>query len=767
MSLYAGGSLNRGEVYMKSRITVLVVLVTILAIFIPSCSLPLLRYGNGGTVTLALNGLVIPTASSDVAAGSRLILPLTTRIKVDVTGPDNFQKSAEAQMAPGAINITIDELPIDKELSFVISALDASGNALTKATATAVLQAGQNSLTATLKPDPAIVMPKMLSNITSNVSVLVDSTLTLAPGEYKLFKVEYMADTDTERQLQFDGMVVRWPWVRIYDENWTPLPVIASDEGMGWVVVNLPAGSRTVMVAVANVGPAGVFPIGQVTGQLSLRQSVFIDKNGTGSGTSQSPAGFDPLAFNGYAGKAVFLRAGTYLMNKGINISGFDSHYIYGGFGLDWKTRPGQTELLLAPVATETSAFSIGESSAPKVILDNIRIAVQDYGSVFQRTGVTVKNSATLRVYRSSIAGCVAQTPISVGVSLVSTGLMIEGGTVEIYASSIRGGFAGNSYVGPGSTVCGIMVVASGMYTLHVQSSVIDGGTAVTASGLALTSGIYNESTATSGLVLVNRSRVFGGIAQSTSGSVSAYGINAMNSSAAEDLIVYNSMVSGGQALGDTAGAVTYGLYTTENSSLCVAGNVIDTGRVLGTSGLRKVTGVYIDGTQNGNTAIVCNVFLSTGDKNLVYDASSAAISETNSNFVGGALGTVAGNTVVISQDEGYYNIVNYFYVGATDNSANYGFNRFMLTMGQKYSDVFGNFLVPAANSVFDRFYEWMNGNYWKIQPAFPTFTVNTTVNAVPVFVQTLLPNALPSLLFDLAGNPRPASGIWKIGAFE
>lgn len=754
---------------MKSRISALGMLVIILAIFVPSCSLPLLRFGNGASVTFALNGLVIPTATSDVAAGSRLILPQTVRIKVVVTGPDNFAKSAEAQMALGAITITIDKLPIDKELSFVISALDASGNALTKATATAVLQAGQNSLTVTLEPDPAKIESRMVSNITSNVSVLVDSTLTLAPDEYKLFKVEYTADTDTERQIQFDGTVVRWPWVGVYDENWTPLPAIASDAGMGWVVVNLPAGSRSVMVAVANVGPAGILPIGQVTGQLSLRQCVFIDKDGTGSGTLQEPAGFNPILFNEYAEKAVFLRAGTYLMNEGINNLSSDSYYIYGGFGMDWKTRPGQTELLLASAATDNSALSIGGSSAPKVILDNIRIAVEGYGSVYQRTGVTVKNSATLRVYRSSIAGCVTTTPIKVMATLVSTGLTIEGGTVEIYASTIRGGFTGNedTYVGSGSRTRGISIAMSGVYTLHVQSSVIDGGTAVTASGAAVASGISNESAATSGLVLINRSRIFGGIAQSTSGSVSAYGINAMNSSAAEDLIVYNSMLSGGQALGSTAGAETYGLYTKDNKSLCIAGNVIDTGRALGSLGMRKVTSIYVDGTQTADTAIVCNVFLSTGDETLAYDASSAAISETNSSFTGGALGTVAGNTVVISQDEGYYNIANYYYAGATNNSANYGFGRYLLDSGQKYSDVFGNFLVPAATTFFTRFDEWLNGNYWKVQPAFRAFVVNTTVNAVPVFVQTLLPAVSPSLLFDLAGNPRPASGFWKIGAFE
>lgn len=692
---------------------------------------------------------------------------------MDVSSADGFQKTVEVPMAGGLTPDAVTDLPVQKELTFVITALALDGEVLTKGEKKATLNAGQNSLSVTLAPDPSAVTVKSLGDISSSIELTIDNAaITLLPGKAKFYRVEYTVDQLYERFIHIETNKMQWFWLKVYDENWNPLPAVAQDEALGWSVIRLPQGTGVFHVAVANILASPLYPAGPIEGTLFMRQCVFVKPGGSGTmGYSTDPA---PLqtgsVFTGlYTKRAILLQSGVYVASEELKISTNDRFYIIGGFAPDWKTRAGKTEIILDASSSFTSLFNIGESSSPNVFIDNINAGIQGiaFGTgAVTKIGMQIKNGAKVRLMRSNVTGVLDSNPSGFSGQINSHGIQIEDGVLEVFASAISGGNA----INPGSSdqvsSTGIVIVATTSVTVKLYTSLVDGGYAVSPNLSGETNGIKSNGASS---IFITRCKIYGGTAVGATGAV-ATGIK---TSSQAGLIVMSSMLSGGYAkntdMTNTYNAQTVALNIADNAYLVIAGNVIDTGIANAIQDARRfINGIVVWGLQSPNTELSGNIFICSAP-GIGYGDASAIYSEDSSQFNDG-LGNYRLRAVkqnFIAYADNCQPLTNYIVIAGTDNSAAYQLENGYTPVAGGYGNFFEQYALPASFNQ-NRFSEWISSNTWKVKPAFVSWTSNTSYSVVPSFFSTILTDGSESIFyFDLTGSPRPQNGMWRIGAYE
>jgi hypothetical protein len=281
------------------------------------------RLKGDASLSLTVGGALPPKSIATgpgVSAGVRpvrSVLPTTASIRVTVEDSEGRRTRKTADYASGA-TVTVENLPSDEALQVEVAALNASGAVLTVWTGTVTLGTGTNAVAATLAPESgAVSTPPSVEWGGNAVDLATD--VELPEGGALFMSLPLGSSAGGQYQIVFDTGKARWAWMRAYTADWEPLPVVCADEAQGWFVMDVPAGSGAVNIALANCVASPGYPSGPLAGTIQARPAVFVTPGAGGAGTSASPAGTLTTVTDG---RSAFISGGALTLSGAYTISG-------------------------------------------------------------------------------------------------------------------------------------------------------------------------------------------------------------------------------------------------------------------------------------------------------------------------------------------------------------------------------------------------------------------------------------------------------------
>ncbi len=704
------------------------------AIALGACSAPLSSPGGNAKISVRVGG-VVPPAPARAKSGGRTIFPNTATISISVDDGDDFSKTVDFTYASGA-TLSMTGLPDGEPLTVAVSALSPAKDVLTSWSGTVTLQAGENALTAVLKPELA---PTTITSVTTNASpVDLLAGVSIPYGEARAFDIPVTV-TDSYTQLLFDSGKASWVWMGVYDSSWAALAPTASDPNQGWAVLKPPA-DGVVRVVLANCVESPGYPAAAISGKIQARRAYFLTPTGSGSGWAPD----DPYKLQTYVtGNSTWLLSeGTHSKNGTVSPMANSDNRFYGGFKSgDWSVRDPELYPSVVTNSASTPASTISITDATTGVIDGLTLIAGVPSTSAAASGLSVSTGATFVVSNCTINGNQSVATITASGSVVTYGAIISGSAAPEFSScSISGGTV-NAGASNSATTGALYISSTGGPYIHDCD--IDGGKAGTntAGYNANTNGamIWNAGA----FAVLARNRIWGGVA-STSAVSSATSRGIILTTSAEGSAIVNCVVSGGYA--DGAGSsISTGISLNEYDAV-VAGCTIDSGQAI--SGIANAQSVSVQNSVNTAGTLAASVMVSSA---------SPAISIR----------------VGLLEQPGPYGLSQLFGVGVAGCSPYYKnatLADFSSSAASKSNNLINTgrspgseFVSYAAPTSLTQFLE-LN---WK--PASAAVVAGTSSGTSPAAcgIASATFSSYPALALDLAGAARSYTATWSRGAYE